>query len=130
MCMKSKGQCITLSTENFKAILWKTFFDCWLFFFVKSCWSYLLQEKKNKLSSVYIYELDLGLDRASKGVILSLELDLEVEGLIHSTLLRSRFRSTSSVVLILLDVGCRSKSNSVTFQRPRTRFRPHYCFHY
>ena len=43
------------------------------------------KKKKTHLSSVYIYELDLGLNRASKGAVLSLELDLEVEGLIHST---------------------------------------------
>ena len=81
-----------------------------------------------KISSAYIYELDLGLDldldRASKGVVLSLELDLEVECLIYSTLLRSRFRSTSSVVLFLLDVDSRSRSNIITFHRLRTRFRP------
>ena len=80
------------------------------------------REKKN--SSVYIYELDLGLDldRASKDMVLSLELDLEVESLIHSRLLRSRFRSTSSFVIFLLDVDprkARSRSNNITFQSLR-----------
>ena len=91
---------------------------------------FIFASRKKKLSLVYIYELDLGLDQASKGVVLCLELDLEVEGLIHSILLRSRFRSTSSVVLFLLNVDSRSRSNNITFQRLRTLFRPHYCFHY
>ena len=57
-------------------------------------------------------------------------LHLTTEGLIHSILLRSRFRFITSLVLFLLDVGFRSRSNSVTYQRPRTKFSPHYCFHY
>ena len=58
---------------------------------------------KKQLSSVYTYELDLGLDQISEGVMLSLELDLEVdlEGLIHSSLLRSRSNSVKGLGLDL-----------------------------
>ena len=115
ICLKSKVKFMTLMYRKFQSNPLENFF--WRFFFFEVM--LIMKKKKKQLSSVYIYKLDLGLERASKDVMLSLELDIEVEGLIHSTLLRSRLRSTSSVVLFLLDIGSRSRSNSVTFRRPR-----------